>query len=138
MQRKKIPPSSWRIIETIVIRYPEKKQEYKTILEQILDSSSYNDGQPKGNSISNQTEGVVLKLNSPRILRMEAEVDAVEKAFEQMNYEAKDLIEKRFWSEGGRRKTPYCYLHNIYMSERTMQNIVHDFFEIVGKEMGEI
>lgn len=138
MQRKKIPPSSWRIIETIVMRYPKRKQEYKTIVEQILNSSSYNDGQPKGDNISNQTEGVVLKLNSPRILRMGAEIEAVGKAFEQMNHEAKDLIEKRFWSDGGRRKTPYWCIHNIYMSESTMYRIVHDFFENVGGKLGEL
>lgn len=50
----KIPKESWRICETIVMRYPEQKKEYDEMKEQLLEATPYNDGQPRSNFPGNR------------------------------------------------------------------------------------
>lgn len=138
MKKNKISATSWKIIETIIMRYPERKQEYDEIVMSILESSPFNDGQPKGNGISNITESTVLRLNNNYINRMDIEIKAVENALDKLKPDARNLIEKRFWSEGKQKKKTYESLECMPMSERKMHYITHNFFENVGKAVGEL
>lgn len=135
----KVPRESWRIIETVIRRYPENKAAYDNIVEEMVHSSPEHDGQLKGSSLSNPTERVAIKIASdPRLSRMKRELEAVENVYSNMLPEYQKVIKVRFWS--------YRYQNMSYFNmepctsyrERQMQKIVGRFVREVGKALGEI
>lgn len=59
MSYTKIPKDSWNIIERVLMRYPEQKEEYQNMREQLLESTPFNDGQPRGNYKTSSMEAAV-------------------------------------------------------------------------------
>lgn len=132
----KIPKDSWAIIERVLMRYPEQKEEYDNMRLQLLESTPYNDGQPRGNCPGNRLEDTVIKLHSPRMQRIEREIRAVENAYNALSGEQKEVIRTRYWTLRW-RKVPYAEMRCCY-SEGQMKRIVYRVIDSVGRELGEI
>ena len=138
MNYTKIPKDSWAIIEKILRRYPEQKREYENRREMLLDSTPYNDGQPRSNYTSNRTESAIVKINSPHMQRMEREILAVEKAYNALQCdEQKKVIRLRYWTCHW-RNIPYNRLRGVEYSEIQMKRITFKVIWKIGKELGEI
>lgn len=137
MNYTKIPRDSWAIIERVLMRYPEQKEEYENIRQQLLESTPYNDGQPRGNYPGNPLESAVIKLQSPRMQRIEREIQAVEKAYNALGEEQKKVIRVRYWTNRW-RKVPYLKINSTYYSEKQMKRICFRVMDSIGRELGEI
>ena len=137
MNYVKIPRDSRAIIERVLMRYPDQKEEYDSMREQLLESTPFNDGQPRGNYPGNRLEDVVIKLQSPRMQRIEMEIKAVEKAYNALREEEKKVIRIRYWTSRW-RKVPYTRIRDSFYSERQMQRIVFRMIDSVGRDLGEI
>ena len=137
MNYTKIPRDSWSIIEKVLMRYPEQKEEYVNMIEQIVEGSPFNDGQPRSNYPGNRLEAAVLKLQSPRMQRIEREVWAVERAYNALGEEQKKVIRIRYWSCRW-KKIPYLQIRGCAYSERQMERIVFRVIDSIGRDLGEI
>lgn len=138
MNYTKIPKDSWAIIEKVLRRYPEQKREYENMREMLLDATPFNDGQPRGNYPANRTEAAIIKLNSPRMQRLEREIKAVEKAYYELDSdEQRKIIRIRYWTCFW-RKIPYNRMRNVSYSEIQMKRIVFKVIRTIGIELGEI
>lgn len=133
----KIPKDSWRICETIVMRYPEQKKEYGEMKEQLLEATPYNDGQPHSNFPSNRVENAIVKLSSNRMLRIDRENKIVEAALARLDEEQQKVIRVRYWNETG-KVIPYLKIRDVAMSEITMKRTVFKFLYFIAKKLGEI
>ena len=135
----KIPKDSWAIIERVLRRYPEQKREYDNTREMAIESTPFNDGQPRSNYPANRTETAIVNLiSNPRMQRMEREIAAVEKAYYGLEYEEqRKVIRLRYWTNPW-RNIPYNHLNGVDYSERQMHRIVYRVVKTVGKELGEI
>lgn len=139
----RIDRDSWAIIERVIRRYPEQKEEYENMLLELEQSGrSARDGQPRGSSVGNPTEGAVIrkvdKLTTPRAQRMKRELAAVSEAYEELSDDHKKVIRIRFWSD---RYRNVSYLHmqrSVSYSERQMKRVCIRFVKKVGKLLGEI
>ena len=92
----KIPRDSWDIIQKIIRRYPEQKSEYDAAIEEMMDGTPHGDGQPGGNLPGNPVECLVMAMNSPRMMRMKREIEAVKRVYEALNEDHKKVIRVRF------------------------------------------
>ncbi|MCI8557933.1 MAG: hypothetical protein HFI19_09250 [Lachnospiraceae bacterium] len=137
----KIPRDSWAIIERVIRRYPESKKEYEERYKDLIGTrtESLFDGGASGNaSFGNPTEKAALKLNSPRMVRIHREVEAVEAVYSQLSEEHQKVIRIRFWS-GRKRNTPYFQMESaVNYKEAQMRRISGNFIKKVGMELGEI
>lgn len=133
----KIPKDSWRICETIVLRYPEQKKEYADMKEQLLEATPYNDGQPRSNFPSNRVENAIVKLSSNRMLRIDRENKIVEAALARLDEEQQKVIRVRYWNETG-KVIPYLKIREVGMSEASMKRAVGRFMFFIARKLGEI
>lgn len=134
----RIPRDSWAIIERVIRRYPENKEVYDNEIERLTNSSPQNDGQPKGNSVSNPVENIVLGINAPRMERMRREIEAVESVYNALSTEHQKVIRVRFWSDRY-RNMPYLWMErSVSYKEAQMKRITCRFVTNVGKKLGEI
>lgn len=133
----KIPKDSWRICETIVMRYPEQKKEYDNMKKQLLESTPYNDGQPRSNFPSNRVENAIVQLSSNRMLRIDKENKIVEAAYARLDEEQQKLIRIRYWNQEG-KKIPYLKIKNVAMCERSMKSANFKFLYYIARKLGEI
>lgn len=133
----RIPKDSWRICETIVMRYPEQKKEYGEMKKQLLEATPYNDGQPRSNYPSNRVENVIVKLSSNRMLRIDRENKIVEAALARLDAEQKKVIRVRYWNETG-KVIPYLKIRDVAMSETSMKRAVGRFIYYIARKLGEI
>lgn len=135
---EQISKDSWQIIQRVIRRYPESKEEYENTIEEKIMGSPKNDGLPKGNYPTNRLEAVVISLESPHMLRLRREIAAVEEAYNQLDDNYKKVIRIRFWS-GRCKNMPYMQMERcISYSERQMKRICKAFAYEVGKNLGEI
>lgn len=135
----KIPRESWRIIEVVIRRYPENKAAYDNAIEELLHSPSDQDGQPKGNSISNPTERVAMKIVSDsKLARIKREIDAVDAVYSNLRPEYQKIIRVRFWSYRHQNMSYFKMEPCTSYRERQMQKVVGCFIREVGKKLGEI
>lgn len=133
-----IAKESWKLIEIMIQRYPERKKEYDDYVESIMcaskgGSTSY-DESAKGQSI---TESKALKMTSVYHNRIKHEIEAVEFAYNSLNEEEKKVMRERFWRLK-KQKVPYLKMENINYSERQCKRIVYKVIAIVGKYIGEL
>lgn len=133
-----IAKESWKMIEIMIQRYPERKKEYDDYVESIMcaskgGSTSY-DESAKGQSI---TESKALKMTSVYHNRIKHEIEAVEFAYNSLNEEEKKVMRERFWRLK-KQKVPYLKMENINYSERQCKRIVYKVIAIVGKYIGEL
>jgi len=135
--KRRIPSDSWSIVEKVLRRYPEQKREYENMREQILEATPYCDGQPRGNYPANRPESTAIKLQSPRMQRLEREITAVERAYGMLREEQKKVIRIRYWSYPW-RNVPYLEMREVAYSERQMHRIVFRVVDSIARDLGEI
>lgn len=133
----KIPKDSWRIVETVVMRYPEQKKEYEEMKAQLLEATPYNDGQPRSNFHSNPVENAIVQLSSNRMLRIDKENKIVEAALARLDEEQQKVIRIRYWNQEG-KKIPYLKIKNVAMCERSMKSANFKFLYYIAKKLGEV
>lgn len=130
---------SWRIIELIIRRYPDKKREYEEYISDIM-SSTTSDGY-QGNGESNKpqsvTEAKALKMTSAYADRIKKEIEAVEFVYNGLREEEQKVMRERYWTER-RRNIPYLQMTQNSYSERQMKRIVYRIICQVGRYLGEI
>lgn len=141
MQR--INRASWRIIETILLRYPQRKKEYEEYISDIMASSAggssrASDPARERDKAQSVTEAKALKMTSVYFERIKKEVEAIEYVYNGLRKEEQDVIRVRYWSRGTRKPVPYHRLVSCSYSERQMQRIVQKVIIRVGKYIGEI
>ena len=116
---------SWRIVELIIRRYPDKKREYEEYMSEIMSSSS--GGEYKGNGEVNRpqsvTEGKALKMTSAYADRIKKEIEAVEFVYNGLREEEQKVMRERYWTDR-RRNVPYLKMTQNSYSERQMKRIV--------------
>ena len=79
-----IEKESWRIIELIIRRYPDKKREYEEYISDIIMSSGTGDvylGSSSDNKPQSVTEAKALKMTSAYMDRLKREIYAVETVY---------------------------------------------------------
>ena len=137
----KISRDSWKIIELIIMRYPDKKREYEEYVLDVIKASGslcedpfYSDEFSKPQSA---TEAKALKLSNAYATKLKKEIDAVEFVYKNLSEEAKKVMRIRYWSNK-RKKTPYLKMTQCSYSERQMKRIVLDIICQVGRYLGEI
>ena len=141
MQR--INRASWRIIETILLRYPQRKKEYEEYISDIMASPAGGSSRPSDparerDKAQSVTEAKALKMTSVYFDRIKREVEAVEFVYNDLRKEEQDVIRVRYWSRGIRKPVPYHRLTSCSYSERQMQRIVQKAIIRVGRYIGEI
>lgn len=134
-----IERESWRIIELIIRRYPDKKREYEEYISDIM-SSTGGDGY-KGTGESNKpqsvTEAKALKMTSAYADRIKKEIEAVEFVYNGLNEEEKKVMRERYWTDR-KRNIPFLKMRTTSYSERQMRRIVYKIICRVGRYIGEI
>lgn len=141
MQR--INRASWRIIETILLRYPQRKKEYEEYISDIMASPAGGSSRPSDparerDKAQSVTEAKALKMTSVYFERIKKEVEAIEFVYNDLRKEEQDVIRVRYWSKGIRKPVPYHRLTSCSYSERQMQRIVQKVIIRVGRYIGEI
>lgn len=138
---RKVSKESWRIIETIIFRYPQRKREYEQYISSIMAAS----GKDGGMSLSEEyekpqsvTEAKAFKMTSAYADRMKKEIEAVEFVCRHLKEEELKVIERRYWIKGIVKPIPYCKIIHPGYSERQMQRIVQKVIISVGRYLGEI
>lgn len=135
----KIPSEAWKVIEIKVRRYPENKAIYDMAVEELMNCSPENDGQPRGGGTSNPTERIAIKLaDNPKLSRIKREIDAVETVYNTLRPEHQKVIKVRYWTHRYRNIPYFAMVSQTNYKERQMQRIVGKFIRNVGKKMGEI
>lgn len=135
-----IERESWKIIELIIRRYPDKKKEYEQYISDIMVSSSAagiivdSEDYCKPQSV---TEAKALKMNSVYAERLKKQIEAVELVYNNLKPEEQKVMRIRFWTDR-RRNIPYLQIKSVSYSERQMKRIVYKIIKQVGKYIGEI
>lgn len=137
MNYTNIPKDSWYIIERVLLRYPDTKKDYEDMREQLLESTPFNDGQPRSNYPASRMEAAIVQLQSPMMERMEREIKAVEKAYNALTEEQRKVIRVRYWTCRW-RKVPYTRIRDCHYSEKQMKRVCFRVIRSVGKDIGEI
>ena len=134
-----IERESWRIIEMIIRRYPDKKREYEEYISDIMSSSTGDDyiGIDSGNKPQSVTEAKALKMNSAYMDRIKKEIYAVERVYNGLRDEEQKVMRERFWSMR-KKNVPYLKIRSASYSERQMKRIVYKIIYQVGRIIGEI
>lgn len=134
-----IERESWRIIEMIIRRYPDKKREYEEYISDIMSSSTGDDyiGIDSGNRPQSVTEAKALKMNSAYMDRIKKEIYAVERVYNGLRDEEQKVMRERFWSMR-KKNIPYLKIRSASYSERQMKRIVYKIIYQVGRIIGEI
>ena len=134
-----IEKESWKIIELVIRRYPDKKREYEQYISEIMTSSSgvnvtESDDYSKPQSV---TEAKALKMHSVYADKLKKEIEAIELVYSNLRLEEKKVMEMRFWSERD-RNIPFNKMEGVAYSERQMRRITKKIIMKVGKYIGEI
>ena len=134
-----IEKESWRIIELIIRRYPDKKREYEEYTPAILSRSTGEEyhGSSSDNKPQSVTEAKALKMTSAYMDRLKREIYAVETVYSGLKEEEKKVMRERFWADR-KRNVPYLKMKSVSYSERQMKRIVFKIICQVGRFIGEI
>lgn len=134
----KVPRDSWDIIQKIIRRYPEQKEEYEELEQEIREGTYHADGQPGGGMPGNPTERIALQLHTPRMERIRKEIYAVEKVYTLLPEEHKKVIRVRFWS-ARYKNMPYLWMERcVSYKEAQIRRICGKFIKEVGIALGEV
>lgn len=141
MQR--INRASWRIIETILLRYPQRKKEYEEYISDIMASPAGGSSRPSDpaterDKAQSVTEAKALKMTSVYHERIKKEIEAVEFVYNSLRPEEQKVIRIRYWSKGLRAPIPYLKIGDASYSERQMKRIVFKTIEQIGRYIGEL
>lgn len=133
----KIKRDSWRIIETMLLRYPQRKKEYEEYIQDILSSTGSSDTLRQDDKPQSVTEAKALKMNSAYADSAKKEIQAIEFAYGSLRPEEQTVIKFRYWTKGIRKPIPYLHIQSNY-SERQMKRIVLKTIWQIGRYIGEI
>ena len=132
---------SWRIVEMIIRRYPDKKKEYDEYVSDIISSNpngsstcTYDEDYSKPQSI---TEAKAMKMTSVYAAKIKKEIEAVEFVYNNLRPEEQKVMRERFWTDR-KRNIPYLHIKSVSYSERQMKRIVFKIIIQVGRYLGEI
>lgn len=132
---------SWRIIETILRRYPERKKEYEEYISDIMSSSAgsstLRNPEEEENRPQSVTEAKALKMTSVYAEKMKKEIEAVEFVYGNLREEEQKVIRLRYWSNR-RKPIPYDRMPECSYSTRQMKRIVQKVIMQVGRYIGEL
>lgn len=136
----RIERESWKIIELIIRRYPDKKKEYEDYMTEIM-CSSQSDG-TKGVSEEytkpqSVTEAKALKMNSAYMDMIKKQIEAVEFVYSNLRPEEQKVMRTRYWTDR-KRNIPYLKMTGCSYSEKQMKRIVYKIIIQVGKYIGEL
>lgn len=95
----KVPRWVKKRVETELYQYYDNKKLLKEFEADILEASSYNDGQPRGNETSDTTAVKAIRLadRSTRVLiETERRLRYIENAIKRLNSEEKQIFEYIF------------------------------------------
>lgn len=136
---KLIEKESWKIIELIIRRYPDKKREYEEYVSDIMGSTGGDgyQGIEGSNKPQSVTEAKALKMTSAYANRLKKEIEAVDFAYNGLKDEEKKVIRERYWTDRN-RNIPYLQIQSSGYSERQMKRIVYKTISQVGRYLGEI
>ena len=136
-----IEKESWKIIELIIRRYPDKKREYERYISEIMAASpaagiraTELDDYSKPQSV---TEAKALKMHSVYADKIKKEIEAVELVYNNLKSEEQKLMKIRYWTDRN-RNIPYLQIEGVRYSERQMKRIVYKIIQKVGKYIGEL
>ena len=132
---------SWRIIEIVLMRYPEKKKEYDNYISDILSSTGSSENrnpEEEDNKPQSVTEAKALKMSSVYAERIKREIEAVEFVYKNLKPEEQKVIRNRYWRNGLRKPVPYLKIEGASYSERQMKRIVWKTIMQIGRYIGEI
>lgn len=132
---------SWRIIETILRRYPERKKEYNEYISDIMSctgSSTNKNPEEEDNKPQSVTEGAALKMTSAYADRIKKEIEAVEFVLGNLSPAEQKVISVRYWTKGIRKPIPYYKMPECSYSERSMKRITFKVIKQIGRYLGEI
>ena len=134
-----IERESWRIIEMVIRRYPDKKREYEEYISDIMGNSSRGEfmGCVISSSPQSVTEAKVLKMNSAYMDHIKKEIYAIEKVYDGLREEEQKIMRERFWTDR-KRNIPYLDIKTANYSERQMKRIVYKIIYQVGRILGEV
>lgn len=137
---ERINRSSWRIIETILRRYPERKREYEEYISDIMSasasSSTLRKAEEEENKPQSVTEAAALKMTNAYAERIKKEIEAVEFVYGNLREEEQKVIRLRYWN--GKKAVPYLKMTESSYSERQMKRIVYKTITQVGRYLGEL
>lgn len=131
---------SWRIVEIVLMRYPEKKREYEEYISDVMSSTGGNENlrpDEEDNKPQSVTEAKALKLSSVYADRAKREIEAVEFVYRNLKQEEQKVIRQRYWNKT-RKPVPYEMLPECSYSARQMKRIVRKTILQVGRYIGEI
>lgn len=130
---------SWRIIELVIRRYPDKKREYEEYVSDIMSSSAGDgyQGTESDNKPQSITEAKALKMTSAYMDRLKKEISAVEFVYNGLKEEEKKVMRERYWTDRW-KNVPYLKMTQNSYSERQMKRIVYKVICQVGRYLGEI
>ena len=135
----RIERESWRIIEYVIRRYPDKKREYEEYISDIMSNTTGEEYQGTGESDKPQsiTEAKALKMTSAYMDKLKKEIAAVEFVYNGLTDPEKKIMRERYWTDR-RRNVPYLKMTQNSYSERQMKRIVYKIIYQVGRYLGEI
>ena len=136
---KVIERESWRIIELIIRRYPDKKKEYDEYVSDIMSSSTGEEyiGNYSDNKPQSVTEAKALKMTSAYMDKIKREIYAIERVYKGLSEEEQKVMRERFWTDR-KKSVPYLKIKSVSYSERQMKRIIYKVIYQVGKIIGEI
>ena len=132
---------SWKIIETILRRYPERKREYEEYISDIMSctgSSANRDPAEEDNKPQSVTEGAALKMTNAYAERIKKEIEAVEFVYGNLQPEEQKVIRVRYWTRHIRKPVPYYQMSECSYAERTMKRITLKVIKQIGRYIGEV
>lgn len=138
----RLKTDSWKIIELIIMRYPEKKREYEDYVSDIMSSSGTGEGYlgtgEESTAPQSVTEAKALKMTSAYADKLKREIAAVEFVYNGLNREEQKVMETRYWSKVRKKVTYTDMTRRCCYSERQMKRIIFKIICQVGRYLGEI
>lgn len=135
-----IDTKTWRLIELIILKYPESVKKLKEYEEDIILSTGSSDNGKTNFDTDyvkpqSATEAKAFKLNNIYSARLKKQIKTIDAEMATLRPAEQDVIRQRYWTS--KKKQPYLNIKAGY-SERQMKRIVFRFIYRVGIELGEI
>lgn len=141
---RRIPQDAWTQARFVLLRYPETKEEYDSLLEVATtrNPESKSSGPKPAHADPTQTSAIrLMEMEStPRYQRISREVKAVDAVIAELDPIEVEIIRMRYWShrKGVRTALPYDYMQASGYSERQMHRICQKVIRAVAINLGEL
>lgn len=122
-------------VKTELYQFWKNKELLEELKKDIIESSSSNDGQPRGNMTSDSTQQKATKIiSNRRIIETERRIGYIEEAVRKLNEEEKEVFEIIF---------KYGYNQRLaetqkYISKHTYYNTIDKIVYYTALEFGYI